>query len=709
MNKKIFLSVIFGSACLLSASGQNLFVDAFPHQPKITKGMFDTYEVDSKMYWSIPDSLFDREYAVTNTILQAPENPNRNMENKYGYAGDLIGPMFFTLHKEGKEVCLADPQHKKLIAAPESEMGKLMMLDPQERLYKRMPILLEKQGHTLIEIGSTLKNFTLFAMEPAYYDMRISMRNKDRDRILEVKGKPDCLLLRLSRTYQNMAAMQRGKQAPSYQGIWENGLCISVMPKQPIAMKRGDSKSFFEIGKNVVDAEGKMSRMPIIKRWRLEIRPEDRERYRRGELVEPVKPIIFYVDRNFPKMYQKCIIEAVREWIPAFEQAGFKNAIDARLAPTPEEAADFCMYDSSYPYISWKVSGMNNAYGPTPCEGRAAEIMGCHVAVFSSVLNVVQNWYFAQCGAVDPEARKIILPESLQCELLKLVITHEIGHSLGLEHNYTGSYMASLDQLRDNDYLSKHSLGSSIMDYVRFNYALRPGDKVDFRNRRIQLGAYDRWAIEWGYREFEGDTPEEQEAVRWKWYEEQKKTRPELMFCDGRDIRSQQEDLGNDHVAINTCGVNNLKYLCSLNIWKPKNSLEEQVMVGRYKALVEHYKLWTGHVFAHLGGFYWEKLKKVSDTEEYMSKVRQFLEDEVVKVPTWLFDQKLLDGLHLDALQEMKAVCDEQDLHFQSALRRMKDAKATAEEMDAVKAMQEAMQEAYKALGVPMKDGNNHN
>lgn len=131
------------------------------------------------------------------------------------------------------------------------------------------------------------------------------------------------------------------------------------------------------------------------------------------------------------------------------------------------------MYDSRYPYISWKISATSNAYGPTPCEGRSGEINGCHVGVFSSVMNIVQNWYFAQCGAVDPEARKIILPESLQCELLKMVITHEVGHSLGLEHNHSGSSHASIDNLRDNDYLDKHGMGSSIMDYVRFNYALR--------------------------------------------------------------------------------------------------------------------------------------------------------------------------------------------------------------------------------------------
>lgn len=716
------MSIVFGSACSLMASGQILSDGKLPPDAKVTKGMFDTYETGGAIYWSVPDSLLDREYSVTTTILSAPESPDRGSETKYGYAGDMIGPIYFSLHKQGNEVWMTDPQHKRIIADPASDFARIAMLNPQERIYKRFPVIHQGQGRTIIEIGNTLKNFTLFAMEPAYYDMKLSMRNKDRDSILEVRGKDDCILIRISRAYKNLAIPMPGKNTPSYEGLWETGVCVSLMPKYPISVKRGDGKSYFEIGKSVLASDGTLSRMPVIKRWRLEIRPEDRERYRRGELVEPVNPIIFYIDRNFPKMYRKSIIEAVREWRPAFEQAGFKNAIDAKLAPTPKEDPDFCMYDNHYAYISWKISGMSNAYGPTPCEGRSGEIMGCHVGVFSSVMDIVQNWYFAQCGASDAEARKTVLPESLQCELLKMVITHEIGHSLGLEHNHSGSSMASIDQLRDNDYLNKHGLGTSIMDYVRFNYALRPGDNVDLRNRRIQLGEYDRWAIEWGYREFEGNTPEEQETARWKWYEQQKKARPELAFYDSRDIRSQQEDLGNDHVALNTCGIENLKYLSSLDIWTPKSLTEEQVMNGRFRALSDHYNLWTGHVFAHLGGYYYEDdfsagmeagkprnpVRKVLDTPEYTQKVLKFIQDYVATPPGWLFDAKLTSALHLDRKKEIKRIRGQQMDHFDNALQRIGKAKDAEKDeavvksleklLDDVKALKEKTEAAYKDM-----------
>ena len=165
---------------------------------------------------------------------------------------------------------------------------------------------------------------------------------------------------------------------------------------------------------------------------------------------------------------------------------------------------DFSIYDSTYPFISWKISGQNNAYGPTPCEPRSGEIIACHIGIFCSVLNLEQKWYFAQCGANDPQAWNIELPDSLQYEQIKQVLTHEVGHTLGLEHNFLGSSHYSIDQLRDNDFLSQYSIGSSIMDYVRCNYALRPQDKVDLRNRRVRVGEYDKWAIEWGYRIFPG-------------------------------------------------------------------------------------------------------------------------------------------------------------------------------------------------------------
>lgn len=263
---KYCLTALLMSACSLTASGQHQFDNCFKSPPRITHGMFDTYESDGNMYWAIPDSLLDREYSITTTILQAPESPNRKSETKYGYAGDLIGPMYMALHKRDGKLIIADPQHSLIITDRAGDIGRIAKLTPTERTYCSLPVVAESNGMTLVEIGTTLKNFTLFALEPAYYDMKISARDAKRDTIEDVKGRNDCILLRISRTYRNMTALRPtpGKTIPSYEGIWKTGVCISLMPKTPIPMKRGDGKTYFEISKRIMADSGRVTRMPII-------------------------------------------------------------------------------------------------------------------------------------------------------------------------------------------------------------------------------------------------------------------------------------------------------------------------------------------------------------------------------------------------------------------------------------------------------------
>ena len=204
MKRLVFLTVILVFVSLLSVNGQHQYAGLFSSQPHVIYGMFDTYEVGGKMYWAIPDTLFDREYSITTTILQAPERPNRSTEMKYGYAGDLIGPLFIELHKHNSYVSMTDPQHAMIITNPTDDISKIALQTPRERLYKKLPIVAEQDGMTLIEIGETLKSFTLFALEPAYYDMKVSQRDTAKDSVEQVQGRNDCLLLRIARTYASL-------------------------------------------------------------------------------------------------------------------------------------------------------------------------------------------------------------------------------------------------------------------------------------------------------------------------------------------------------------------------------------------------------------------------------------------------------------------------------------------------------------------------
>ena len=383
-----------------------------------------------------------------------------------------------------------------------------------------------------------------------------------------------------------------------------------------------------------------------MKRWRLV--PRDLEAYSRGELVEPEKPIVFYVDRKTPSRWVPYFIEAVNAWQKAFERIGFKNAIRGELAPTPEENPDFSEYDTRYSFISWKASPVRNAYGPSTVDPRSGEIMTSHVGIFSSVWDLVQQWYFAQCGANDKLARETVMPDSLLGEIVKMVVSHEIGHTLGLEHNFIGSSLYSVEQLRDNAFLDKHGMGSSIMDYMRFNYVAREWDRIPLRNRVARIGEYDCFAIDWGYRYLPDRTGEE-----WNEWVKQESRDSSKRFEGGVDIRAQSEDLGNDHVEFNSLGIENLKRLMNMaDVWKFTDRQSYHIVKSRFRGMLQQYSLFVDHVLLDIGGI----LKCEGNTtrfykpvsRDYMSRVMTFLGQYVLAPCDWLYREDLGESLGED-------------------------------------------------------------
>lgn len=659
MWKKIGFILLLSCGTILSAPAQQDIAAYFKSQQtkdSLVKipGLFQSYRLGDKVYWEIPDTLLGRDLALTTTIVRGAAQKNRNYENRYGFNGDSFGPILLRFQKRGNEIWLADPLYDRFQISNTHPLYPILSQRGNERLYTTLPIKAKNVGSVLIDVTTMLQRNPLFTFEPFNFEVKVTSSDPNKTIIKNIQSTPQSVITFIDRNYRPMSMDMKSE---SYAMSWETAVCISLLPQKPHPSLAADGRvGYFNIGfQDFEQHPYQMTKQMAAKRWRLKLSPENREKYNKGELVEPENPIVFFIDRNTPTRWVPYFIEAVNVWQAAFEQAGFKNAIKAQLAPTQEEDPNFSPYDGRHAYISWKPSGESNAYGPSPSDPRSGEISGCHVGVFSSVLDLLQKWYFVQCGVVDKRAREIHVPDEVLGEMLKLVITHEVGHSLGLEHNFLASSHNSIGQLRDNEFLNKYGITSSIMDYVRCNFAIRPEDNVDFKNRIAHIGQYDRLAIEWAYRIFPGETPEEQQKNREIWLTE-KQADPRNRFGDGLDFKAQSEDLGNDHVELNTQGVENLKQLMNIReIWQAKDATSRHVLNGRHQAIVSHYNNLVSHVLKHLGG-YTNSSKAMQDSmkfftfenQTYSTKVMSFIQDYVCSPTDWLFNPDIITPLGID-------------------------------------------------------------
>lgn len=656
MWKKIEFILLFSiGLCFHSIAQQEIdaFFDSRPSEDslKVIPGMFTTYRQGEQIFWEIPDSLLGCDMFVTTTILESAAVKKRDEDRRYGYSGDFFGPMIVCFRKEGDEVLLQVPLCDRVGVDPGK--GGIHHVARQRgdfMLNEVLPVQAKTSSSVLVEVSRLLMNNPLFNLSPFGFELKMGMVESKKNRIGEIKGFPENILIRSSRSFSVEEYPVGGGNGfgDRYTTSWEIGVCLALLPRQPLERRQKNRDvGYFSFSKtDFSKSRFALSQVSCVKRWRLV--PRDLEAYSRGELVEPEKPIVFYVDRKTPSRWVPYFIEAVNAWQEAFERIGFKNAIRGELAPTPEENPDFSEYDTRYSFISWKASPVRNAYGPSTVDPRSGEIMTSHVGIFSSVSDLVQQWYFAQCGANDKLARETVMPDSLLGELVKMVVSHEIGHTLGLEHNFIGSSLYSVEQLRDNAFLDKHGMGSSIMDYMRFNYVAREWDRIPLRNRVARIGEYDCFAIDWGYRYLPDRTGEE-----WNEWVKQESRDSSKRFEGGVDIRAQSEDLGNDHVEFNSLGIENLKRLMNMaDVWKFTDRQSYHIVKSRFRGMLQQYSLFVDHVLLDIGGI----LKCEGDTtrfykpvsRDYMSRVMTFLGQYVLAPCDWLYREDLGESLGED-------------------------------------------------------------